>query len=178
MEELDQNTVKAAAQGDERAFRAFYEYYAPFLWRAAYQTSAGDAVRAAQVVQDTFVRAHQALPRFDFRSALSTWLFRIAYNRSMSMFQRDQAWRRKAAALAEEMRNTPAGADQLEARDLVAKVLETLEPQERFLLTAREVDGIPFEELAVMTGINAGALRTRLTRIKQSIRERVPYETE
>ena len=65
----------------------------------------------------------------------------------------------------------PDEGSRIEARDAAQRILSALEPQERFLLIAREVEGMSFEELAESTGIAAGALRTRLSRLKQRIRQ-------
>lgn len=175
MTELDRETVEAAGRGDNKAFRAFYDHYAPFIWRIGYQSAGGDQHKAAQIVQDTFVRASASLKKFRFGSAVSTWLYRIAWNRAMSLLARDQTWRKNLAALASE----PTGgheSDSFAITDQVDKLLGALAPQDRYLLVAREVDGVSFEELAVITGQSSGALRTRMTRLKQSLRERTPYE--
>jgi len=60
-----------------------------------------------------------------------------------------------------------------ENRDLFSKVLGTLSEADRFLLVAREVDGLSYEELAEVMGVKEGALRTRLTRLKADIRKRL-----
>ncbi len=172
MEELEDAMVQAAARGDRQAFRRFYEFYAPTVWRVSLRTLGGDEALARQVTQDVFVRAHGSLKRFNRRSSLSTWLYRIAWNRCMSAAASRRRWWSRmrplgdAAAASEEPR--------FEARDAARRILGSLSPQDRFLLVAREMEGVPFEELAATTGIGAGALRTRVSRIKQGIRERSP----
>jgi RNA polymerase sigma factor (sigma-70 family) len=60
-----------------------------------------------------------------------------------------------------------------EDSDFVRRILAPLTEAERFLLTAREVDGMSYEELAEVFGLSEGALRTRIARLKSDIRERV-----
>ena len=171
MEELDTDTVHAAAKGEQKAFRQFYDHYAPFVWRVVYRAADGDRDCAAQVTQDVFVRAHRALAKFDSRSTVSTWLYRIAYNSAMTTVGRQrERWKRETAE-AGETADPVSTAGQAEARDMVRRILAGLTPDERFLLTAREVDGMSYEELEAVTGVSSGALRTRLSRIKESIRE-------
>lgn len=178
MVELDETVVRRAATGDSRAFKAFYDHYAPFVWRVTFQAASGDASRAAQITQDVFVRAMKSLARFDFRSTVSTWLYRIAWNRAMSALEADRNWRKRLEELARAQDGIVRASDPVETRDTLLKLLTGVDVQDRFLLVAREVDGIAFEELSQLTGVSAGALRVRLTRIKQSLRERMADEHE
>jgi len=59
---------------------------------------------------------------------------------------------------------------------MVAKVLAPLNEDDRFMLIAREVEGVPYEELAGIMGVKVGALRTRMARLKADIRERLEKE--
>jgi RNA polymerase sigma factor (sigma-70 family) len=169
MIELDADTIRAAAAGERRGFRLFYDHYAPGIWRVAVRTLGGDSALAAQVTQDVFVRAHANLNKFKYQSAVSTWLYRIAWNRCMSLAARKRSWWLRVVEPVDIAGPDESG--RAENRDLARRILAALEPDERFLLVAREVDGMPFEELAKMTGTASGALRTRLSRIKQRIRE-------
>jgi len=169
MDELDHETIAAAARGDRQGFGRFYRHYAPAVWRLCLRTLNGDESLAAQVTQDVFVRAHAAMRSFNGRSAVSTWLYRIAWNRCMSVL----AGRRRHWARVVQIQDAagPDEAARIEARSSVRRILEMLDPEDRFLLTAREVEGVPFEDLAAVTGLAPGALRTRVSRIKQQIRQ-------
>ncbi|MBD3241094.1 MAG: sigma-70 family RNA polymerase sigma factor [Chitinivibrionales bacterium] len=170
MQEVAVDTLREASKGDDSAFRRLYEHYAPVVWRQVVRMAQGDEELAAQITQDVFVRVHAGLRRFDGRSAFSTWLFRIAYNRAMTVLTRRQRQRRRTVPLHDEI---PGREDtgRLEAREIVQRLLAPLSPDERFLLVAREVDGVPFEELATITGRKPGALRTQLSRLKRALRE-------
>jgi RNA polymerase sigma-70 factor (ECF subfamily) len=65
-----------------------------------------------------------------------------------------------------------SGEDNVANKDLVEKILASLSTEERFLLVSREIDGIPFDELAEITGKTSGALRVEISRLKQKIKER------
>lgn len=75
--ELDQ--VEAARSGCEVAFRQLMERHQQRIHRLCYHYL-GNHEDALEACQDTFVRAHRALPRFVPRARLSTWLHRIALN--------------------------------------------------------------------------------------------------
>ncbi len=71
--------VKAAARGDRRAFEALYRAHVGRINRLCLRLT-GSRETAEDCVQDAFVSAWRALPRFEVRSSFSTWLHRIAVN--------------------------------------------------------------------------------------------------
>lgn len=170
-------TAALAARGDHKAFRRFYEHYAPFVWRAAYRMAGANGQHAEQITQDVFVRAHRGLHSFDSRSALSTWLYRITYNQGMTYLSRLQRWQKRTTEMPDSL-SSPSGLSRLEAREIADRLLKKLTPEERFLLVAREVEGISFDELAETTGKSSGSLRTQVSRIKSMLREEAVDETD
>ena len=66
--------------------------------------------------------------------------------------------------------------DELEVQQQIEAILESLSKEDRFLLTAREVDGFSYEDLASVTGESEGSLRTRLSRLKSNIRKQIGNE--
>jgi|GEM_PF-643949 len=168
MQELDDITIKSAARGNKKSFRAVYDYYSPFVWKLAYRTLKGDREAGEQVVQDIFIKVYNHLKGFKFSASFSTWLYRIAYNELLSFLNK-----RKKISARDVAYDDSIGGDEkntYDNKELVAMVLNRLTPKERFLLVAREVNDIPFEDLATVTGDNSGALRTQVHRIKESIK--------
>jgi len=74
--------------------------------------------------------------------------------------------------LDEDTGPTVSTTENLDMKDYMQKILKNISPEERFLLTAREMLGFSFEELADITGKNAGSLRTQLFRLKEEIRKK------
>lgn len=173
MKEIDDITQERAARGDAAAFEKLYAFYSPFVWRLCFRSSNGDSECARELMQDTFVKVHKYLRGFEKNSALSTWLYKITYSCINEYFSKAAKRRARTTEFDEEYMGGTRGDLSYEDKRLVQDVLETLDEQERFLLTAREVDGMPYEELAAVTGETAGALRTRMARIKADIRKRI-----
>ena len=174
MQEIDDLTLEKAARGDRRAFKSLYDLYAPFLWKVLFPISGRDMTTARELLQDTFVKVYESLRQFKGESALSTWLYRIAYTTAMA-----HARKRKNRFRFQPYDDTLGGnnrTDTYDDRQLARKVLDGLSTDERFLLIAREIDGISFDDLSRITGQKSGALRTRLHRLKGSIRQSFPQE--
>jgi len=172
MHELDDITITSAGRGNKKSFKAVYDYYSPFVWKVAYRTLNGDKEACEQVVQDIFIKVYTHLKGFKFNASFSTWLYRIAYNELLLFLNK-----RKKISARDVAFDDSIGKDEktaYENRELVAMVFQRLTPKERFLLVAREVNDIPFDDLAAVTGDNAGALRTQLHRIKESVKKQFP----
>lgn len=71
--------VQAARRGDEEAFREIYRTYREPVW-SVILSLVGDPLQAQDILQNVFFKAFRGLPRFRFRSALFTWIYRIARN--------------------------------------------------------------------------------------------------
>ncbi len=170
MEDLDDITIKKAARGDSVAFRKYYDHYAPFVWRVAYRTVNGDADAAARITQDTFIKVHGHLSGFRGDSKMTTWLYGIAWRASIDELRKLKVVKNRNVTLTPDIPGAHRS-DNCLAERAVERILSTLTPEERFLLTAREIDDLSFEEISIMTGRTEGSLRTALSRLKDRLRE-------
>ncbi len=169
MEDLDSETLKKAIKGDDKAFRALYDHYAPFVWRLVLRMT-GEQQLATELLQDTFIRVHGALKKFKGDSSFSTWIYRIAHNAVLMSYRKNR--KAKFHDPFDDQITACSHADQYLNKQLVNRVLADLSIEDRFLLVTREIDGLSFEEIAQICGISAGTLRTRLHRLKETIRNR------
>jgi RNA polymerase sigma-70 factor, ECF subfamily len=167
MKEIDEVTIRLAAKKDANAFKRLYDYYAGFVWKVIFRTVNGDREAAREVVQETFIKVYSSLRSFSFKSALSTWIYRIAFNTANTYAMKH---RRTASAVDVETLARGGGANTYENEEMVRIILHALSPEERFLLTSREVEGITFDELAEVLGRRAESLRTQMSRMKEKLR--------
>jgi RNA polymerase sigma-70 factor, ECF subfamily len=170
MEEIDELTIKQAARKDARAFKRLYDHYAGFVWKVIFRTVNGDGDAAREIVQDTFVRVNASLKLFSFKAALSTWIYRIAFNAANTYLVKN---RKLSGFAADDVDSLPdkSKAHAYEDEEMATVLLSALSPEERFLITSREVEGIPFDELARITGRSSESLRTQVSRLKEKLRD-------
>jgi RNA polymerase sigma-70 factor, ECF subfamily len=170
MEEIDEITIKQAARRDARAFKRLYDHYAGFVWKVIFRTVNGDQDAAREIVQDTFVRVNASLKSFSFKAALSTWIYRIAFNAINTHLAKNK---RMAVFTAGDVDALPdkAIANAYDDQEMVTLLLNALSSEERFLITSREVEGIPFDELARIMGRSSESLRTQVSRLKERLRD-------
>ena len=171
MVDIDRITIERAAKGDDKAFRRLYDHYAPFVWRIVYRMVNGDRAASEEIVQETFVHIHRSFKKYAFESTLGTWIYRIAFNAAKDYLSRMLRHREVTVPYDDDRPNFFRATDIYETRELVQKILDSLQPEERFLLVAREVDGLTFEEIAAISGKSSESLRTRMSRLKDRIKE-------
>jgi RNA polymerase sigma-70 factor (ECF subfamily) len=171
----DHALVRAAGQGDTRAFEQLYRKHARRTYAAVWRLSGGQAARAEDLVQDAFVRAWQALPTFRFESAFSTWLHRLAINTAlMSLRSRSggEDLETDDTALDFVATHDTAGQRTRERLDL-ERVIATLPPRARAVLVLHDIEGYKHEEIAVELGMAVGSSKAQLHRARGLLRARL-----
>src|SRR3954454_3196220 len=162
----------AAGRGDAKAFGKLVEKYQVRIYRFAFGM-VKDRDDAWDIAQETFLRAHVALPGFRGRSAFSTWLYRIAANLSLDgrpPRQREEALRNARDAevdaaigpISAALAGPHKQALRRELLDKLDEALESLPPIHRAILLLREVDGLSYEDLANVLEIPKGTVMSRL----------------
>lgn len=167
--------VERFLSGDEQAFGTLYERY----YDKVMAISRGILIEheeAADAVQEIFTLVYRHLGRFDRRSRFSTWLFRIAVNRSIQ-HARSTKHRAKNVPLDEALTQAEITEPNITDGDpLVARVMLQLQPQDRALLTLFYWEELSLNEIAESIGCSVNAAKTRLFRARE--RFRVLYERE
>src|SRR5215472_4800831 len=94
----DQPLVEASISGDTSAFETLVRRYTQWLLRIAQQIT-HNWDDAQEAVQETFLKAHQNLRRFQGNSKFSTWLIRIAMNESLLILGKRRRWAAREISL-------------------------------------------------------------------------------
>src|SRR5438552_13200003 len=180
MEDSDAALVKRARGGDHDAFRVLVERHSQALFRLAYRMT-GNEHDAEDMVQETFLRAHRQLGRFESRSSLSTWLHRIAANCSLDLLRKRQ--RRAEEDRAVDLESGEAGAAVLshepapdqqlyhaEVQQRVERAMDQLTPMERTAFVLRHFEGRSIEEIGTVLGAGPSATKQSIFRAVQKMR--------
>ena len=175
----DMNLVLRIREGDQSAFHELVERYQSRIFRVVYGIL-NHRADAEDVAQDVFAKVYFAIHRFDHRSALVTWIYRIAVNEAYSHLRKMRTKRRYegdstgAAAGGDlhwlvDQRPTPDRA--AAQRDLLNKLLALIPEDDRLLLLWKEVEGCSITTLAEMTGMNENTIKVRLFRSRRKLVE-------
>lgn len=170
--------VERARRGDQEAFGALIRHYDPFLRALAFRLL-GDRDRMDDALQEAYLKAFRALPRFRGESALRTWLYRIAYNACLDELERSS---RVAALPLAGMAEEPAsGSDLAEAvsrRQCLAAALAGLPVDARAAVLLVDAEGFDYREAARILGVPAGTVASRLNRARAALRRTLSEQAE
>jgi RNA polymerase sigma factor (sigma-70 family) len=164
----DERLVDLSRAGSEPAFEAIVARYRGALLR--YCSALLGREQAEDAVQQTFVKAYDAMKRDDRPLALKPWLYRIAHNTAHNAL-RDHALRYEelyeAGAIAERPELELERREQL--RSVLASV-QDLPTRQRDALVLRELEGRSYQEIAATLGVGGGAVRQLLNRARTTLR--------
>jgi RNA polymerase sigma-70 factor (ECF subfamily) len=174
----EQELLRRIKAGDTSACAVCIESHSPSLYRMALRVVRDDA-EAEDVLQETFLSAFKAIPYFDGRSSLGTWLYRIAYNTALMKLRS----RRDALSLDDDAGDAMplqiASPDhspddvivEHETAQMLGDAINTLPSTLREVFVLREMENLSTLETAQKLGISEGAVKVRLHRARQTLRK-------
>ncbi len=161
----EQHLLAAVRSGDRAAAEELVDrsYTAVF---ASLFRMCGDHDLAADLTQETYQKAWAALPRFDGRSQLFTWLYRIAYTTFLNHIRRPHRMSSLDDEHAPEIEDRGAAADDViaerEQAETLRRAVLKLPENLRFTVTAHFWGGLAVKEIATLEEITTVAVRKRL----------------
>jgi RNA polymerase sigma-70 factor (ECF subfamily) len=134
------------------------------------------------IAQQVFTKIYFSLKRFDFRSAVATWIYKIAVNECYDYLRKQKV--RKAVLLADlseedagrvenldvaEQQGIASLEEQIQYRELTSKLLQLVSSEDRVLLVLKEVEGYSVQEIAEIAGLNENTVKVKLFRARQKL---------
>jgi RNA polymerase sigma-70 factor (ECF subfamily) len=185
---LERGLVEQCRRGDPHAFARLVALHEGMVFNLAARLL-GETEEARDVAQEVFLQVFRTLGRFEGRSTLKTWIYRIVVNQCRN---RQRWWRRRrkerscpidALTPADEARLAEAGdrmegpEQRLERRErarTVQAALARLSFEHRAVLLLREVEGLSCEEIAGTLSLPEGTVKSRLSRAREALRRALP----
>jgi RNA polymerase sigma-70 factor, ECF subfamily len=175
------NALKA---GDREAFARLVDETSAHIYRVALQIL-GDDQDAEDVLQETYIKAFRALPEFEGRSSLTTWLYRIAVNEALMLVRK-----RKPQAISVE-ENAPFDAESEgegmeivdfcclpegellsdETRRHLDQAVQNLPENLKVVFVMRDMEGLSIQETAEALSLSENNVKVRLLRARLRLRQ-------
>jgi RNA polymerase sigma-70 factor (ECF subfamily) len=188
----ERELVAALKAGDEAAFRTLIETYHPMLVRVA-RAYVPTNTAAEEVAADTWLAVLEGIDRFEGRSSLKTWLFRILTNKAKTRGMRERRTLPFSSLESDDSSVDPdrfhggehrwpghwAAAPQGfpeerllagETRDVVERAIEALPPAQRTVISLRDVEGWSAEEVCNALTLSETNQRVLLHRARSAVR--------
>jgi RNA polymerase sigma-70 factor (ECF subfamily) len=157
--------AQRAAEGDLAAFESLVRRHQLPILRLC-TNLLGDPHAAQDAAQDTFLTAWRAIGRFRGDARFSTWLYRIATNRCLKELKRRPP---DPGAMPELVSKEGLPHEELEKREqatTVSAAVGRLSPEQRAPFLLRDVEDLPYSEIAEILGVSMAATKSRIYRAR------------
>ncbi len=184
----DHPVLEAARRGDRAAFDTLVVRHQRRVFRLSVRLL-GDEEAALDAAQEAFLRAWRGLAGFQGGSLFTTWLTRITINTCRNELRRraspkharpasldapgPQGGDSLGARLAAPPAPVSARLEGVELREAFRRALQELDPGEREVLVLKEVEDLPYEDIAELLEVPVGTVRSRLHRARAHLRQRM-----
>jgi len=173
---LERELIRKCKGGDARFYEPLVRAYEPPGLRLAV-AMLGNMEDARDALQDAFVKAYEALHRFDLRRPFGPWFYQILRNQCRDVLRSRQA-RFRLEALDERLELRPADSEmgperarqRGAARELLWKALERIGEEHREILVLKELQGFRYNEIAKVLEIPEGTVASRLYHARRALK--------
>lgn len=189
--ESELKLVERLRGGDAAALETLMEHYGSRVYRLAHGITRNEA-DAEEVAQDVFVNLFRKIETFEGRSALGTWIYRVAANAALikrrgKRFELEVALEEqlptfledghragdRAWVLADWSRTPEEQMLSAETRAVLNRAIDELPDHYRAVLVLRDVEGLSNEEVAEALGESVPTVKSRLHRARMALREQL-----
>lgn len=172
----DARFIAALRRRDERAFSRLVLRYQDRVFNVTYRLL-GSEEEARDVSQEVFVSIFQKIDKFRGDSKLSTWIYRVATNHAKNRLKYLSRRHDRDQTSFDDMTNQPTSGrisasiprpdQQAEGHRLeifIQEQLRALDDDQREVVVLRDIEGLTYDEIAEVTGLNLGTIKSRLHR--------------
>jgi RNA polymerase sigma-70 factor (ECF subfamily) len=168
-------------------FPALVEEYQHKLFNVVLRMT-GNQDDALDIVQDVFLKAYRSLRDFKGQASVYTWLYRIAVNTALS-FRRSAATQMARSSISiddnprgddDSKRDVPdesyeasSSVQQKEAKARISQAIAELDAELRAVVVLRDIEGLPYEEIAKILEVPKGTVKSRLHRGRLELRDKL-----
>ena len=180
--------IERIRKGDQRAFADLIRQYQRLVGHIVYRMVRNEADRE-ELCQITFIKVHKSLHRFDYRSKLSTWIGKIAYNSTLDFLKKrkvpfiDDYETYEEGAPAESENRTSSLWDEsrqpdslMEGSDIHERMfaeMQQIPEHYRAILTLYHMDQLSYAEIGEITNLPEGTVKSYLFRARRILKQRL-----
>jgi RNA polymerase sigma-70 factor (ECF subfamily) len=186
MTRAERRLIRRLKDRDERAFTELIELQGDRVFNVCFRLL-GNREEAEDMAQEVFINAFKYIDSFAGDSKLSTWLYIIAKNVSKNRIKRlvvrhdrskaefDEQIGRNAAAAAVTAPSQPKRPDEhvegLELEKIMQQAIAELDEDHRILIVLRDIEELSYDEIAAITELAEGTIKSRLHRARLALRK-------
>ena len=173
----DDELIRKISRKEGNAFRQLVERHEGFVYNTC-RNLIGNDQQAEETAQDVFLQVYRSAGSFRHRSKVSTWIYRIAVNRSLNVIRQNKrsGWIKRLATLELEDHDGAGPDKRLEKKelsDLLKKAVDSLPEKQRTVFILNKYDGLAPRAIADILGVSANSVEVRLHRAKINLQKKL-----
>ena len=176
----EKHLIELARKGSKDAYRQLVEAYQDRLFGLVFSL-VPNREQAEDLIQEIFVKAYFALASFEGQSAFYTWIYRIGSNHCLDYLRKrrlpqisiDRPIDNESEITFEDTLEAPASDNPeapMETSLEAAALLDALDPEQKLILSLRELEGYSYEDLAEMLNCPLNTVKSRLNRAREALK--------
>ena len=171
----DAECVRRVQQGDTNSFEVLVRRHQKAIFNLGYRLL-GNYDEAAEVAQEVFLSAFKSIHQFRGDASFSTWLYRIGLNhastrrKSLNSTQQHNIPLDGTEVIADGAVDPAKNFEHKEIQHRVQQALNSLDPEDARIILLRDLQDVPYEDVAEILDIPVGTVKSRLHRARQALR--------
>jgi RNA polymerase sigma-70 factor, ECF subfamily len=176
----DAECVRHIQQGDTDSFEILVRRHQKAIFNLVYRLL-GDYDEAAEVTQEVFLSAFKSIHQFRGQANFLTWLYRIGLNHTSTRRKSLNSTQQRyipldGTEIADGAGDPATNVEHKEIQQRVQQALNSLDPEDARIILLRDLQDVPYEDVAEMLDIPIGTVKSRLHRARQALKVRLaPY---
>jgi RNA polymerase sigma-70 factor (ECF subfamily) len=168
--------IEKVLAGDTNTYAVLVNRYKDMAYTIALKVL-GNIEDAEEITQDAFIKAYQSLNKFKKESKFSTWLYRIVYNAAISRTRKKSILKSDLVNSMidnyseDEINENVQELDETEKKKLLDKLMQSLNPDERALITLYYYEENSTETIAEIMGLTQSNVKVRLYRVRNKMNQ-------
>lgn len=187
---LEKELIKKCQQGDVEAFEKLIASYQRKVYTIAYRYM-GKREEAEDLAQEAFIKVFRSIKSFRGESSFQTWLYHVVSNVCRDALRKnsrraedylDCAITTEKGEIKREVADWSLSPEQVveskELGEFLQSMINQLSPQHKEVIIMREIQDMSYEEIANELGCSLGTVKSRLSRARRSLREKIEGNKE
>ena len=181
----ERTLIKKAQKGDVESFEEILYRYQSIIYNISYRF-AGSSEDAEDMTQEVFIKIFRNINSFQFKSKLSTWIYRVTTNTCLDIVKRkkdnmtafslddtleDGEGKLLSSEIADSRPTPDKQAEQHEIKNAVNKAISQLPEDYRAVVILRDIHGLPYDDIAEIVDCSVGTVKSRISRGRRKLRE-------
>ena len=185
----EKELIQQLKNGNEEAFNEIVERYSKKLYFLCLKMLQNEK-DAEDTVQTIFLKAYMSISRFEEKSSISTWLYRIGVNvctdllrkrkkeTVTSLYSINSEEEEYALEIPDEKENVEDAVIKKERKQALYEAINTLKPKQKQFIILRDIEGLSYEEIADILKLNTGTVKSGINRARQALLEKLQKNSE